>query len=52
MHEVTVNLPGPLHHRIRADEAERGETAEEWILTGLRAVFEGKGEDESGQRPG
>lgn len=52
MHEVTVNLPGSVHHRIRADEAERGEAAEEWILTGLRVVFEGKGEDESGQRPG
>lgn len=47
-----MKLPGSVHHRIRADEPERDETAEEWILTGLRAVFEGKGEDESGQRPG
>ena len=52
MHEVTVKLPGSVHHRIRADEAGRGEAAEERILTELRVVFEGKGEVESGQRPG
>ena len=52
MHEVTVKLPGSVRHRIRADEAGRDEAAEEWIPTGLRTVFGGKGEDESGQRPG
>ena len=52
MQEVTVKLPGSVRHRIRADEAGRGEAAEERILTELRVVFEGKGEVESGQRPG
>ncbi len=35
-------LPGPLHHRIQADEAERGEAVEAWILTEFRTVFEAR----------
>ena len=32
--------PGPLHHTIRTDAAERGESVEEWCLAALAESFE------------